>query len=308
MRNGYDCYLNAPVRTRRSRKKRYNPGLTFVHASARRSPLVTLTRLDSAQPDFQARLARLLQFDDAADAAIEQTVAAILHDVRTRGDAAVLEYTERFDRLPAASLASLELNATQLQAALKGLPADTRQALRELVALYGGEEVLEAARRRLPRRSPIAAALDDLQWLASHLKRDHPGVRLGFDLSDMSGYAYYSGTRFAVYGGDSSGALARGGRYDEVGAIFGRNRPAAGFSIDVKALAEVVGSAAPAAAVRAAWSEDADWRGAVRALRRAGETVITVLPGDEPESQAFACDRELVAEARRWRVRPLDAR
>ena len=91
--------------------------------------MVTLTRLDSTQPDFQARLARLLQFDDAADAAIEQTVAGILHDVKTRGDAAVLEYTERFDRLPAASLASLEVNASQLQAALAQLPADTRQAL-----------------------------------------------------------------------------------------------------------------------------------------------------------------------------------
>lgn len=91
--------------------------------------MVTLTRLDSVQPDFQARLSRLLQFDDAADAAIEQTVAAILHDVKTRGDAAVLEYTGRFDRLPAASLASLELSAAQLQAALEQLPADTRQAL-----------------------------------------------------------------------------------------------------------------------------------------------------------------------------------
>ncbi|ODU01667.1 MAG: histidinol dehydrogenase [Thiobacillus sp. SCN 63-1177] len=91
--------------------------------------MLTLTRLDSAQPDFQTRLTRLLQFDDAADAAIEQTVAAILHEVKTRGDAAVLEYTERFDRLPAASLASLELGPAQLQAALAALPADTRQAL-----------------------------------------------------------------------------------------------------------------------------------------------------------------------------------
>ena len=91
--------------------------------------MVTLTRLDSTQPDFQARLARLLQFDDAADAAIEQTVAAILLDVKSRGDAAVLEYTERFDRLPASSLASLELNVAQLKAALDRLPADTRQAL-----------------------------------------------------------------------------------------------------------------------------------------------------------------------------------
>jgi histidinol dehydrogenase len=91
--------------------------------------VVTLTRLDSTQPDFQVRLAHLLQFDDAADAAIEQTVTGILQQVKARGDAAVLEYTERFDRLPAASLASLELNAVQLRAALAQLPADTRQAL-----------------------------------------------------------------------------------------------------------------------------------------------------------------------------------
>ena len=55
----------------------------------------------------------------------------------------------------------------------------------------------------------------------------------------MSGYAYYSGPRFAVYGAGSSDALARGGRYDEVGAVFGRNRPAVGFSLDLKTLAEV---------------------------------------------------------------------
>ena len=91
--------------------------------------MVTLTRLDSTQPDFQARLTQLLQFDDAADAAIEQTVAGILLDVKKRGDAAVLEYTERFDHLPAPTLASLELSAAQLQTALEYLPADTRQAL-----------------------------------------------------------------------------------------------------------------------------------------------------------------------------------
>jgi len=91
--------------------------------------VVTLTRLDSTQPDFRVRLAQLLQFDDAADAAIEQTVTRILQEVKARGDAAVLEYTERFDRLPAASLASLELKAAQLQTALSQLPADNRQAL-----------------------------------------------------------------------------------------------------------------------------------------------------------------------------------
>lgn len=92
-------------------------------------PVLTLTRLDSMQSDFKARLARLLQFDDAADAAIESTVSAILADVKARGDAAVLEYTARFDRLTAATVGALELNQAQLQAALAQLPADTRTAL-----------------------------------------------------------------------------------------------------------------------------------------------------------------------------------
>lgn len=94
----------------------------------------TLTRLDSTQPDFQARLARLLQFDDAADAAIETTVAAILADVKARGDAAVLEYTARFDRLTVATVSALELDQAQLQAALAQLPADTRVALEAAAA------------------------------------------------------------------------------------------------------------------------------------------------------------------------------
>jgi histidinol dehydrogenase len=109
--------------------------------------VVTLTRLDSAQPDFQARLARLLQFDDAADAAIEQTVAAILQDVKTRGDTAVLEYSARFDRLTASSMASLELKSAQLQAALEQLPADTRLALEaaaERVRIYHERQVQES--------------------------------------------------------------------------------------------------------------------------------------------------------------------
>ena len=129
-------------------------------------------------------------------------------------------------------------DAAAVEALSRGLPGTTRFSLRRLLDLYGDEGTLDAARRDLPQRARITEALDDLQWLSTHLKRDHPGVRVGFDLSDMSGYAYYSGTRFAIYGGGSSEALARGGRYDEVGAVFGRRRPAVGFSLDLKILAE----------------------------------------------------------------------
>jgi len=196
-------------------------------------------------------------------------------------------------------------DAAVLESLAQGFPADTRHALRELLSLYGGEEVLAEARRRLPQRALIGQALDDLQWLASHLKRDHPGVSLGFDLSDMSGYAYYSGTRFAVYGGDSSEALARGGRYDEVGAVFGRRRPAVGFSLDLKLLAEHAPEPPRASAVRAPWGEDLKLRAAVRRLRETGETVVCVLPGHENEGQEFDCDRELALIDDHWVLRPL---
>ena len=221
-------------------------------------------------------------------------------------------------RLVRGVLAGLPIEATQLQDVVsalskkdaavveslsQGFPVETRRALRELLALYGGDEVLAAARRLLPQRALIGAALDDLQWLATHLRRDHPQVRLGFDLSDMSGYAYYSGTRFAIYGGASSDALARGGRYDEVGAVFGRRRPAVGFSLDLKVLAEHAPSPPRATAVRAPWAEDLSLRAAVRELRKAGETVLCVLPGHENEGQEFDCDRELVAIDQHWVLR-----
>jgi ATP phosphoribosyltransferase regulatory subunit len=186
--------------------------------------------------------------------------------------------------------------------------AATREALVTLLDLYGGEEVLDEARRRLPQRPVIAAALDDLAWLATHVRRAREGVAIGFDLSDMSGYAYYSGSRFAVYGAGSSDALARGGRYDEVGAVFGRNRPAVGFSLDLKVLADVSVPWPHPTAVRAPWGEDPELRAAVRRLRESGETVLAMLPGHELEAQAFEFDRELVQVRGQWVLRTLDTR
>ncbi|MGS0758827.1 ATP phosphoribosyltransferase regulatory subunit, partial [Roseateles sp. GG27B] len=71
--------------------------------------------------------------------------------------------------------------------------------MQSLLTLYGGIDVLETARQQLPKHSLITQALDDLQWLAKHLQQSHPEVSLSFDLADLTGYAYYSGVRFALY-------------------------------------------------------------------------------------------------------------
>ncbi len=197
-------------------------------------------------------------------------------------------------------------DASALRALTTGMPAETRRALAALLRLYGGDEVLDAARTELPALPLVQTAIDQLRWLASHLRAAYPTLRVGFDLSDMSGYAYYSGARFAIYGAGCSDALARGGRYDEVGAVFGRNRPAVGFSLDLKSLAEVAGASPALAAIRAPWGEDPALRAAVRRLRESGETVLAMLPGHEPDAEAFDCDRELADVGGHWVLRSID--
>ena len=202
-----------------------------------------------------------------------------------------------------AALAAKDQAAMEVQTAQ--FPASTKQGLRALLRLYGGEDVLLAARRELPAHPLISAALDDMAWLAQHLRQTYPQVRVGFDLADLTGYAYYSGARFAVYAAGSSDAIVRGGRYDEVGAVFGRNRPAAGFSTDLKQLVLLTPQHTMRPAIRAPWGEDTGLRAAIRGLREQGESVVCILPGHEHEGQEFACDRELAVVNGQWLVREL---
>ncbi len=249
---------------------------------------------------------------EAAELALDGLRAARLGDlVIDLADARVLRGLLAGVPLDAVRLQDIvqalsEKDASTLQALMAGVPDEAFSGLRALLGLYGGDEVLDAARRELPARPLVHKALDDLAWLATHLRRAFPGLRIGFDLSDMSGYAYYSGPRFAVYGANCSDALARGGRYDEVGAIFGRNRPAVGFSLDLKSLSEVAGPSPTPAAIRAPWGEQPELRAAVRRLREAGEIVLSVLPGQAESTQAFVCDRELVRVGDRWVLQALD--
>jgi len=177
-------------------------------------------------------------------------------------------------------------------------PADIASALQRLTQLYGDITILDEARRILPPLPAIHAALEQLHWLAGHIE----GASVSFDLADLRGYSYYSGARFAVYAAGAPDALVRGGRYDAVGSVFGRKRPAVGFSLDIKALVAVARPAAPRAAIRAPWGEGQALRKAITTLRAAGETVVCVFPGHESEVDEFHCDRELLQIDEAWHV------
>ena len=206
-------------------------------------------------------------------------------------DAAMLE------RIHAALAAKDAGELNTLLAGLHGsLSSEAREGMQALLQLYGDESVLIEAEKVLPCMPGVHEALQDLKWLASHA----PNVRVSFDLADLRGYAYYTGTRFAIYG--QGAELARGGRYDEVGAVFGRNRPAAGFSLDLKELVSVLSPRPLKAAICAPWSNDVALNAAIARLRADGETVTCVLPGHENEVNEFDCDRELALNAGHWVV------
>ncbi len=177
------------------------------------------------------------------------------------------------------------------------VPEKTLEALKALVHLYGDASVVQEGIRVLAAWPQVVEALNELLWLSAHLS-----VKVSFDLADSKGYSYYSGARFAIYVHGGSDALVRGGRYDEVGAVFGRARAAVGFSLDLKALVEVLPKHPRKAAIKAPWGEEAALREAISQLRLSGESVICALPGQVQMPDEFECDRELVLEKGVWSV------
>src|SRR6478672_9434454 len=252
---------------------------------------------------LEADLEALLLALDCLKATRVDNLTVDMGDARIVGSllAGVAVDAATLGRLHAALAAK---DASELAALTKNFPAAAREGLRALVSLYGDEKVLLEAEKCLPPGPALHQALANLKWLAGHLQ----GAKVSFDLADMRGYAYYSGARFSIYTPGASDALIRGGRYDEVGAVFGRNRPAVGFSLDVKELVAVVAKRPLKAVIRAPWvdgtKDAAGLRAAIAALRGQGETVVCVLPGHDSESDEFQFVRELTKNGSAWIVKP----
>jgi ATP phosphoribosyltransferase regulatory subunit len=186
---------------------------------------------------------------------------------------------------------------------LAGIESPSVRALLALPELYGGAEVIDEARARLPELAEVTAALDDLRRLAAEL----PELPLSFDLADLRGYHYHSSLVFAAYGATAPAALALGGRYDHVAEAFGRARAATGFSLDLRELARY----APApphspGAILAPARNDPALRAEIAKLRAAGETVLDALPGHEGSWNEIGCTRQLAMRQGRWVVGTLD--
>jgi ATP phosphoribosyltransferase regulatory subunit len=212
---------------------------------------------------------------------------------------ALLEIDPAAQRLAEDIVAALSAkDAAALAPLTADIAAPARSALRALMRLHGDEGVLAAARAELPARPAVVAALDELQHLAAVLKR--LGAPVSIDLADLHGFRYHTGATFAAYAAGWPVALARGGRYDDIGRAFGRARPATGFSIDLRELARLHGGAA-ARAILAPAGGDAAVDALVEKLRAAGQIVIRRL-GDDDRIDGLECDREIRSVHGVWQV------
>ena len=185
-------------------------------------------------------------------------------------------------------------------AELAGKDSEAADALAALTTLNGGADTIAEARRRLPRNPRIGAALDVLEGLAARCAA--PGVDVSVDLAELGGFNYESGLAFAAFAPGSPDAIARGGRYDEVGASFGRARPATGFTMDLRQLAALAPAPAKRGAILAPAGDDAALAEAIEKLRAAGEVVVVELPGHEAARDELGCTRRLVNEEGKWRA------
>lgn len=175
-----------------------------------------------------------------------------------------------------------------------------RDALISLTELNGDASILAEAEQRLPAIAGITQALNELHQVSDKLA--DLNVDVCFDLSELRGYHYHSGLVFAAYAQGYSGPLALGGRYDEVGSVFGRARAATGFSLDLRGVVTALAPAESRTAIFAPFSDAADLIAKIDELRAAGQVVVQELPGHEAHRKELNCDRKLVKQGAAWHV------
>lgn len=197
----------------------------------------------------------------------------------------------------------------EVESLTASLPEGVASMLRALAELCGGREVLDLAQACLVEApDEVHAALDELIAIADELGVRYPELPLYFDLSELRGYHYHTGVVFAAFVPGVGQSIAQGGRYDDIGADFGRARPATGFSTDLKTLV-VLGQLEQAEPPVGIWAPDSHdvylWQ-VVQRLRRQGERVVQALPGQQiADAKGCGCDRQLLLCDGQWQVAPL---
>lgn len=191
-----------------------------------------------------------------------------------------------------------------------GVRAEVAEMLVALAELNGTDALDRADSLLCAADAQVREALDSLRRLAEELHRWLPEVGVHYDLAELRGYRYKTGAVFAAFVPGHGLEVARGGRYDAIGKVFGRARPAVGFSADLKDLLRhgrgLEQRYVAPAAIQAPWSSDPELGALIERLRAAGRTVIQTLPGQEVDPRALGCRQILTRRHGRWDIQDID--
>ncbi len=187
------------------------------------------------------------------------------------------------------------------------IDSDLKAMFLKLPELNGGKETISKARTVLLKANgEVMQALADLEAIAEKLEASFPSLPVSFDLAELRGYHYHTGVVFAAFVPSVGREIARGGRYDNIGAIFGRERPATGFSADLKLLSALSKTSfikEPRALIFAPYLDDAALNEKIRDLRAQGLAVVQQLPGQAGTAQELGCTSVLEQDHQNWFVR-----
>jgi ATP phosphoribosyltransferase regulatory subunit len=200
----------------------------------------------------------------------------------------------------------------EIEAAIKEGIADSSVAnmMRALSQLNGGPEVLDRARTLLADApAAVLAAIDDLAAVAEQITSRMPSVNIYFDLCELRGYHYHTGLVFAALAPGHGQAVANGGRYDDIGEVFGRARPATGFNTDLKALLNYLPADNGSEQSKVIFAPDDSELNAqdrqslwlkIQSLRASGEQVVSGLSG---QASIPNCERSLILHDSEWLIK-----
>ena len=244
--------------------------------------------------EIQTLMLRALKASGVEGVHLDIGHVSVFRAIVTRAGATAQQEADLFQVLQSKDVPSLRELAADLD-------APTRQALLLLPELYGGPEVLALARKRLPDYPELRSCLDALERIGGELNGDVQ--ELCFDLAELRGYHYHSGVVFAAYAGNRPEAIARGGRYDEVGRAFGRARPATGFTMDLRELAQMTnGEVKPQRVLVPYLPADTSLQAEIARLRAEGAVVVPDLPGHDSTRTELDCSQQLVAHNGMWKL------
>lgn len=206
---------------------------------------------------------------------------------------------ELFELIQRKSIPDIEVFLSQLDC-----NNELKTALFALISLQGEAAILSNARQQLKvGGKKVSACIDYMEELSSALIKSSASAKIHFDLADLRGYHYQNDIVFAAFDQNSGEELARGGRYDNIGEVFGRARPATGFSADLKKIIANNQATNNANMIFAPADDDPALLETITKLRATGEAVVVALTQSNKERETLGCTRTLQKENNKWVIK-----